>query len=144
MNLLLIVLGKGMVKLAVNKTTKQKVAVKLLRKDNINPEVFHLIFILICFQELERARREIDIMRQLTQLNNPYIIKLFESIETDSHLYIIEVYVSGGELVALILKNQGLPEALAQRIFKQILNAIECCHKNQIVHRDIKLSNSKL
>lgn len=83
-------------------------------------------------------------MRQLTLLNNPYIIKLFESLETDTHLYMIEEYVSGGELVALILKHQGLPEPHAHKLFKQVLNAIECCHKNQIIHRDIKLSNSNL
>jgi len=121
--------GKGMVKLAVHKVNKQKVAVKLLRKENMNS------------QELERARREIDIMKQLTLLNNPYIIKLIDLLETDTHIYMIEEYVSGGELVALILKNQGLTEPHAHKLFKQILNAIECCHNNQIIHRDIKLSN---
>jgi len=53
----------------------------------------------------------------------------------------IEEYVSGGQLAALIFRNHGLPEDGVHKMFKQILCAIECCHKNNIAHRDIKLSN---
>src|SRR5690349_3643821 len=59
----------GHVQLAVHKDTKEKVAVKSMRKDLMKPD------------EIERARREIEIMLQLTKLNNPYIIKLIDSEE---------------------------------------------------------------
>eukprot|EP01118_Nematostelium_gracile_P018568 TRINITY_DN8285_c0_g2_i1.p1 TRINITY_DN8285_c0_g2~~TRINITY_DN8285_c0_g2_i1.p1 ORF type:complete len:230 (+),score=61.58 TRINITY_DN8285_c0_g2_i1:278-967(+) len=92
-------------------------------------------------EEIERARREIDIMQQLTRLNNPYIIKLIGFEETATHFNLVIEYLAGGELVALILNNNGLSEGHVHRLFKQILCAIECCHKNSIVHRDIKLQN---
>jgi len=92
-------------------------------------------------QQLERSRREIEILKQLTKLDNTYIVKFIDSIETDSHLCMIEEYVSGGQLGALIVKKHGLSERCVHKIFKQILCAIECCHKNNIIHRDIKLSN---
>jgi len=92
-------------------------------------------------EEIERARREIEIMQQLTRLGNPYIIKLIDSQETETHFNLIVEYSSGGELVSLILENKGLAEAHTHFLFKQILSAIECCHSNSIVHRDIKLQN---
>jgi len=123
---------KGHVQLAVHKDTKQQVAVKSLRKDLMKPE------------EIERARREIDIMQQLTRLNNPYIIKLLGYEETPTHLNLLVEYLSGGELVSLILENKGLNEPHAQRLFKQLVCAINACHQNSIVHRDIKLQNIML
>jgi len=92
-------------------------------------------------QELERAQREVDIMKQLTQLRNPFIIKLLDVIETPQELHIFLEYISGGELVALILRNQGLSESHTHKLFLQILSAIETCHKHSIIHRDIKLQN---
>jgi len=92
-------------------------------------------------QETERARREIDIMRKLTYVKNPYIIKLLDVIETPVDFNIFVEYVSGGELVAYILKNKGLSEGHTHKLFLQVLSAIETCHKHNIIHRDIKLQN---
>jgi len=122
-------LDRGHVQLAVHTVTKEKVAVKCMRKDLMKPE------------EIERARREIEIMQQLTKLNNPHIIKLIGAEETATHFNLVVEYLSGGELVAMILKNKGLSEAHAHKFFNQLLSAIETCHKHSIVHRDIKLQN---
>jgi len=117
------------VKLAIHKETKQKVAVKTLKKESMTE------------QELERVQREVDIMRKLTKVANPYIIKLLDVIDTPQELHIFLEYISGGELVALILKNQGLTEPHTHKLFLQILSAIETCHQHNIIHRDIKLQN---
>jgi len=123
---------KGSVKLAVHKETKQQVAVKSLRKDLMKPE------------EIDRARREINIMQQLTKLNNPYIIKLLGFEETSTHFNLLVEYLSGGELVSLILETKGLSEPHAQKLFNQLVSAINTCHQNSVVHRDIKLQNIML
>jgi len=117
------------VKLAANKNTTARAAIKTLKKENMTP------------QEMDRARREIEIMKQLTEVGNPYIIKLIDVLDTPSEFHIVLEYICGGELVALILKNQGLSEAHTHKLFKQILSAIETCHAHNIIHRDIKLQN---
>lgn len=120
---------RGSVQLAFHKDTKAKVAVKVLKKELMNKD------------EIERARREIQIMEQLTKLNNPYIIKLIGWDETTTHFNLIVEYVCGGELTSLILKRNGLPEKECQQMFQQLLSAIQCCHQHHIIHRDIKLQN---
>eukprot|EP01118_Nematostelium_gracile_P011540 TRINITY_DN4110_c0_g1_i3.p1 TRINITY_DN4110_c0_g1~~TRINITY_DN4110_c0_g1_i3.p1 ORF type:complete len:289 (-),score=73.33 TRINITY_DN4110_c0_g1_i3:49-915(-) len=96
------------VKLAIHKKTKEKVAVKTLKKENMTE------------QELERAKREVDIMQQLTKVNNPYIIKLLDVMETPEEFHIFVEYIAGGELVAYILKKKGLTEAHTHQLFTQL------------------------
>jgi len=90
-------------------------------------------------QDKQRARREIRILKQLTDTGNPHIVKLIDSQETDAHIILIQEYVSGGQLVSFL--KQRLNEQTALVMFKQLLSALECCHKNHIIHRDIKLEN---
>lgn len=117
------------VKLGMHKITTDKVAIKSLSKAMMSDE------------EKERARREIEIMKRLTSINNPHIVKLKESYESEESFTIVMEYVKGGELVSTILKSRDLTEQKVHRWFKQILFAIETCHRNNVVHRDIKLQN---
>lgn len=119
----------GHVQLAIHKTTQKKVAVKTLKKDQMNEE------------ELERARREIKIMEKLTELDNPHIIKLIDWHETPTNFNLIVEYVSGGELVSLIKEKGGLSEEQTRKLFKQMVSALSCCHQQNIIHRDLKLQN---
>jgi len=121
-------LGKD-VMLARHQQTEEIVAIKFITKKNLTEE------------ELSRARREITILQQLKTLQNPHIVRLVDSFETETHLVLIQEYVSGGELVAWINKTCGLSEPTALRLFHQLLSALQCCHQNSIVHRDIKLEN---
>ena len=51
-------------------------------------------------------------------------------------------YMSGGNLSDWLERNRGnVSKAELQRIFRQILMAIEYCHNRGIVHRDLKLEN---
>jgi 5'-AMP-activated protein kinase catalytic alpha subunit len=83
-------------------------------------------------------------MEKLTKLNNPYIIKLIEAEETETQFLLVVEYISGGELLSFIKERKGVCEDQAHKFFTQILSAIECCHHNRIIHRDIKLQVSLL
>jgi serine/threonine protein kinase len=44
-------------------------------------------------------------------------------------------------LVEYLAAREQLPEAEARKFFQQMASAIEHCHQNGVVHRDLKLEN---
>ena len=86
--------------------------------------------------------REVNLM---IKLDHPNIIKLYEYYETEKHIYLIMELCTGGELFDRIVQNteNGIQftEKQAADIFRQMMSAINYCHKNGIVHRDLKPEN---
>ncbi|XP_032898707.1 NUAK family SNF1-like kinase 2 [Amblyraja radiata] len=122
-------LGKGTygkVKKAVDRSGRV-VAIKSIRKDKIKDE-----------QDLVHIRREIEIM---SSLSHPHIINIYEVFENKDKIVIIMEYASKGDLYDFINEKQSLTEQEARHFFRQIVSAIYYCHKNGIVHRDLKLEN---
>ncbi len=71
-----------------------------------------------------------------------------ESYEITSHFFNDEVkfsifeYLPNGELYNYIFYlNKGFKEEISRKIFIDLLNSIESCHKSGISHCDIKLEN---
>lgn len=50
-------------------------------------------------------------------------------------------YADGGELVTYVEEQNGLSEVEARQIMKQLISALEECHGQGIIHRDLKLEN---
>ncbi|NXO73566.1 NUAK2 kinase, partial [Phainopepla nitens] len=122
-------LGKGTygkVKKARERSGKL-VAIKSIRKDKIKDE-----------QDLVHIRREIEIM---SSLNHPHIIAVHEVFENSGKIVIVMEYASRGDLYDYISERQRLPEHEARHFFRQVVSAVYYCHKNGIVHRDLKLEN---
>ncbi|NXQ63137.1 NUAK2 kinase, partial [Anthoscopus minutus] len=122
-------LGKGTygkVKKARERSGKL-VAIKSIRKDKIKDE-----------QDLVHIRREIEIM---SSLNHPHIIAVHEVFENSAKIVIVMEYASKGDLYEYISERQRLSEQEARHFFRQVVSAVYYCHKNGIVHRDLKLEN---
>ncbi|XP_076857213.1 NUAK family SNF1-like kinase 2 [Brachyhypopomus gauderio] len=121
-------LGKGTygkVKKAVDRSGRL-VAIKSIRKENIREE-----------RDLLHIRREIEVM---TSLNHPYIITIYEVFENKDKIVIVMEYASRGDLFDYI-SERHVSEKEARHFFRQIVSAVHYCHRNGIVHRDLKLEN---
>ena len=117
----------GKVKLATHMITGIKVAIKIMSKDKIKE-----------LNMMEKVRREIRILRSF---NHPHVVRLYEMIDTPSHVFLVMEYVSGGELFDYIVKKGRLSENEARHFFQQLISGIEYCHKHNVVHRDLKPEN---
>ena len=123
-------LGKGkfgLVKLGINKETKQKVAVKIMNKNNMDSS------------DLELVRTEIEILKIC---QHPYIIKLYDIFENVDYIYIIMEYCSGGDLFSFLKKRDfQLKEEKVVVIIYKLCKAVYYVHSYGIAHRDIKPEN---
>jgi len=86
----------------------------------------------------DKIEYEIGILEKLKHIS---IIQLFETFESKKNVLLVFEICTGGDLLIYVRKRKKLKENLAKIIFIQILEGIHHCHKNQIVHRDIKLDN---
>ena len=117
----------GKVKMAINKKTNEKVAVKILNKKQIELK-----------KEMYLVQRELDIISKFNHIN---VIKVLQILQDEKNYYIIMEYCENGELFDHIVKNQKLTEEDASNFFYQLIHGIEHIHKNNIVHRDLKPEN---
>ncbi len=80
--------------------------------------------------------------RRLRKLNNANIVRVHDLFEENGTAYYVMDYVDGESLSAR-LKREGHPLLLheVQRIFDQVLNALEDVHRQQIWHLDLKPGN---
>ncbi|KAH7906853.1 Pkinase-domain-containing protein [Hygrophoropsis aurantiaca] len=128
--LLLQTLGEGefgKVKLGLHSQWGEEVAVKLIRRGNIDTSV-----------RMSKVEREIEVLRTL---KHPNIVRLYDVIETDKYIGIILEYASGGELFDHILAHRYLKEKDAAKLFSQLISGVWYIHQKKIVHRDLKLEN---
>ncbi|KAJ1961347.1 Protein kinase of the Mitotic Exit Network [Dipsacomyces acuminosporus] len=88
--------------------------------------------------ELENARQEIDMLRNL---HHPNIVKYIGYEQTEHELDIILEYCEGGSLQSILRKFRKFPENLVGVYVAQILQGLSYLHLNAVVHRDIKPGN---
>ncbi|VDL71018.1 unnamed protein product [Nippostrongylus brasiliensis] len=122
-------IGRGnfaTVRLARHEIAKTKVALKIVDRAALDEE------------NLIRLEREMQI---LTRVNHPHIVKLYEIMRTETSIYIVTQYCSGGELFEILIERGRTAEDEARRWFGQIASAVAYLHHKGIVHRDLKAEN---
>eukprot|EP01083_Nonionella_stella_P304605 1059364_1 len=116
----------GSVVLSQSKQTHKQYAIKHLPKSDTESRCSFL--------------REVH---ALNGVNHPNIIQLNDAYESQQHYHIVIEYCSGGTLLKRLRLQQKnrFSEQESVQLIKQILSAIDHLHTNNIVHRDLKLSN---
>lgn len=85
-----------------------------------------------------RTAREAAIV---SLVNHPYICGMRDVVRTNYHWYMLFEYVNGGQMLDYIISHGKLKEKQARKFARQIASALDYCHRNSIVHRDLKIEN---
>ena len=76
-------------------------------------------------------------------LYHPYIcgMRELEMIVHQHHYYMVFEYVNCGQMLDYIISHGRPREYVARKFVRQIGSMLEYCHKNNVVHRDLKIEN---
>lgn len=121
--------GYGTVELGKHKKTGEMVAIKITKADTIDSA-----------KDVYQVFSEAETLKNLKHPNIVTMQNCFMDKKTMQSYFIME-YLEGGELYEYIEENGKLSEEKTLHIFKQLISAIDYCHRSKIIHRDLKLEN---
>ncbi|XP_055311208.1 putative protein kinase C delta type homolog [Sitodiplosis mosellana] len=118
----------GKVYLAELRNTEYYYAVKCLKKD-----------VLIRNDDVDCPFTERKVLTMGTA--HPYLCHLFCTFQTESHLFYVMEYLSGGDLMFHIQVTGRFTEYQAKFFGAEIVSGLKFLHKKGIIYRDLKLDN---
>lgn len=124
------VVGKGSfgkVMMVKKKDNGKIYAMKVLKKDQ-----------LVKRRQVAHTQTE---RKVLQNIDHPFIVSLRYAFQTDAKLYMILDYFTGGELFFHLKSHGKFDEYRAKYYAAEIISAIACLHRNNIVYRDLKPEN---
>lgn len=92
-------------------------------------------------KEVARDKRTIREGALGRLLFHPHICRLYEMVPMTNHYYMLFEYVEGGQLLDYIVSHGSLSEKYARKFARGVASALDYCHKNNVVHRDLKIEN---
>jgi len=102
-----------------------KVAVKIILKKNVKGNEQ------MVYDELEMLQR----------MKHPHIVKFVDWFESRDKYYIVTQLATGGELFDRICEQGRFTEKDASQTIRQVIEAVDYLHNNNVVHRDLKPEN---
>lgn len=120
----------GEVFLVEEKKTKQLYAMKVLSKQKIRDQN------LLKYAFAERA-----IMKKMTEIDHPFIVKIKYAFQTTESLFMVIQFCSGGDLSQYLELEGQFTEKKARIYISEMICAIESLHENNIIFRDLKPDN---
>jgi eukaryotic-like serine/threonine-protein kinase len=89
----------------------------------------------------ELFEREADTLANLSLYSNNLIPKLIDRFEQAGELYLVQEFINGASLAAELPEGKKLTQIKTIELLIQILTPLDYCHKENLIHRDIKPDN---
>lgn len=121
--------GMAIVYKARDNKLNRLVAVKILKKEFADNEDI-----------AQKFKREATAIAKLSDPNIVNVLDVGHEEENNMDYFVME-YVDGKTLKDVIIFNGKLSYSTAINIAIQVAKALECAHKNNIIHRDVKPQN---
>lgn len=118
----------GNVYRAKERTTGFPVALKIMARQKIIEDLM-----------VEQLRIEIEVQSLLS--THEHVLKLYGFFWTNSHVYLVLEYASGGMLHHAPKSHGVFREQLAGYYTYQMATALKFAHENNVIHRDMKPEN---
>jgi serine/threonine protein kinase len=130
---------------AIERKTGRKVAVKVVRKYELNHSQSGNKHLNPNFKKRPRVTERANILKEvqiMRGIDHPGIVRLLQFFESDEHYFLVLELMEGGELFHQIVKLTYFSEALARHVIVQVAQGIRYLHEERgVVHRDIKPEN---
>lgn len=105
----------------------EKIAIKIIKKENLTPKEEELIY------------NEIYILKFC---NHENIIKFYDTYENSEYFFIVMEYMQGGDLQSYLINQKSvISEDRIKTISLQIGKGLNYLHSIGVVHRDLKSGN---
>lgn len=121
--------GQGVVYQALQKGTRRRVAIKVMREGPFSGE-----------HERSRFEREVRI---LAALRHPHIVSIHDSGSAAGCFYFTMDYIPGDSLDHYVEQHALLLND-ALRLFAKVCDAVNAAHLRGIIHRDLKPANIRV
>ena len=117
--------GYSQIYLAKSKYTEDNVSIEIIKKSRFQE----------CIEDLLLIVRKMEVLKVLKHRN---ILTLLEIYESPNFIYLVTEYLSGKNLIEIIISKKRFNESEAQKIFFQLVDALFYMHKMNICHRDLR------
>jgi serine/threonine-protein kinase len=92
-------------------------------------------------EEYSRFKHEAEIVGKL---KHPNIVGVNAITEKDGEIFLVFDFVDGRPLSDILAERKQLPFKECREIFKGVCDAVHYAHKQNVIHRDLKLANIML
>lgn len=131
--------GQGTVYSAIQRSTRRRVAIKVLYEECVPSGI-----------RRRRFEREIEL---IAAIEHPHIVRIYDSgVSPDDRLYLVMEFVQGLDLdewAGMRPPRDGAPVPVPTlderlRLFAKICGAVAHAHRHGVIHRDLKPSNIRV
>jgi polo-like kinase 1 len=89
-------------------------------------------------RDINKIENEVAI---IAEMDHPWVVRMNRFFEDDENVYIIMELCENKSMIELLKTRTRLTEDETKSYISQLIEGVSYLHKNQIIHRDLKLGN---